>query len=98
MFRLANAPVGSVAFKAVAVRMDQSLVDFEQAFADQIAQERRAATLVQAKVEHRTKQRQVENINRQGGRRFILLALALIATAVIVTVVMFKALYLVLGG
>jgi len=78
--------------------MDQSLVDFERAFADQIAQERRAATLVQAKVAHRTKQRQVEDVNRQGGRRFILLALALIATAVIVTVVMFKALYLVLGG
>ncbi len=78
--------------------MDQSLVEFERAFADQIAQERRAATLVHAKVAHRTKQRQVEDVNRQGARRFILLALALILTAVIVTVVMFKALYLVLGG
>ena len=78
--------------------MDQSLVDFERAFADQIAQERRAATLVQAKVAHRNKLRQVENVNRQGARRFILLALTLIATAMIVTVVMFKALYLVLGG
>ncbi|MBJ7473047.1 MAG: hypothetical protein JHD16_17210 [Solirubrobacteraceae bacterium] len=78
--------------------MDQSLVDFERAFADQIAQERRAATLVQAKVAHRNKLRQVENVNRQGARRFFLLALTLIATAVIVTVVMFKALYLVLGG
>ncbi len=78
--------------------MDQSLVDFERAFADQIAQERRAAHLVHAKVAHRTKQRQIETVNREGGRRFILLALALILTAVIVTVVMFKALYLVLGG
>jgi hypothetical protein len=95
---VAIAPPHSVAFKAVAVRMDQSLVDFERAFADQIAQERQAANLVQAKVAHRSKQRQVESVNRQGGRRFVLLALALIATAVIVTVVMFKALYLVLGG
>ena len=94
----ANAPYGSVAFQFVAVRMDQSLVDFERAFADQIAQERQQANLVQAKVAHRTKQRQVETVNRQGGRRFLLLALALVATAVIVTVVMFKALYLVLGG
>lgn len=78
--------------------MDQSLVEFERAFADQIQEERRAATLVQAKVAHRSKQREVETVNRQGARRFILLALTLIATAVIVTVVMFKALYLVLGG
>lgn len=94
----ATPPYGPVAFRFVAVRMDQSLVDFEQAFADQIQQERRAASLVHAKVAHRTKQRQVEHVNRQGARRFLVLALTLIATAVIVTVVMFKALYWVLGG
>lgn len=89
---------GPVTSGVVAVRMDQSLIEFEKAFADQIQQERRQASLVHAKVAHRTKQRQVEHVNRQGARRFLVLALTLIATAVIVTVVMFKALYWVLGG
>lgn len=78
--------------------MDQSLVEFERAFADQIREERRAATLVQAKVAHREKQRQVETVNRKGTVRFLGLVLTLVATAVIVTVVMFKVLYLVLGS
>lgn len=78
--------------------MDQSLVDFERAFADQIKEERRAATLVQAKVAHREKQREIETVNRQGTLRYMGLVATLIATAVIVTVVMFKVLYLVLGS
>jgi hypothetical protein len=90
-------PNRSGSLSDVAVRMDQSLVEFERAFADQIKEERRAATLVQAKVAHREKQRQVEVVNRQGTLRYIGLVLTLIATAVIVTVVMFKVLYLVLG-
>ena len=78
--------------------MDQSLVEFERAFADQIRDERRAATLVQTKVAHRAKQREVESVNRQGTLRFLGLVLTLISTAVIVTVVMFKVLYIVLGS
>jgi hypothetical protein len=78
--------------------MDQSLVEFERAFADQIREERRAATLVQAKVAHREKQRQIETVNRQGTLRYLGLVVTLIMTAVIVTIVMFKVLYLVLGS
>jgi hypothetical protein len=77
--------------------MEQSLVEFEQAFADQIQEERRAATLVQKKVAHRTIQREVEIVNRKGAVRFLGLMLTLVLTAVIVTFVMFKALYWVLG-
>lgn len=77
--------------------MDQSLVEFERAFADQIREERRQATHVQAKVAHRSKQREVQSVNRQGTVRFVMLVLTLIATAVVVTLVMFKVLYLVLG-
>ena len=77
--------------------MEQSLSEFEQAFADQIQEERRTAAIVQSKVALRTKQRQVEVVNRKGTVRFLGLVLTLVATAAIVTFVMFKALYWVLG-
>ncbi|MBO9531660.1 MAG: hypothetical protein J7513_01650 [Solirubrobacteraceae bacterium] len=82
----------------MAVRMEQSLSEFEQAFADQIKAERQAAVRVHHKVAHRSKQRELDEINRRGTVRFIGLVTMLILTAVIVTMVMFKALYLILGG
>lgn len=78
--------------------MDQSLVEFEKAFADQIRAERQAAERVHVKVAHRAKQRELDTVNRRGTLRFVGLVGTLILTAVIVTMVMFKALYLVLGG
>jgi hypothetical protein len=78
--------------------MDQSLVDFERAFADQIKAERQAALRVHDKVAHRAMQRELDTINRRGTLRFLGLILTLGLTAVIVTMVMFKALYLILGG
>lgn len=87
-----------VTFRSVAVRMDQSLVEFERAFADQIKAERQAAQRVHSKVAHRAKQRELDTVNRRGTVRFMGLVFTLLLTAVIVTMVMFKALYLILGG
>ena len=78
--------------------MDQSLVDFEEAFAEQIQAERQAARRVHAKVAHRAKQRELDDVNRRGTLRFLGLVSMLILTAVVVTLVMFKALFLILGG
>ncbi len=78
--------------------MDQSLVEFERAFADQIKAERQAADRVHEKVAHRAMQRELDVVNRRGTIRFLGLVLTLGLTAVIVTFVMFKALYLILGG
>jgi len=41
--------------------------------------------------------RQIERVHKHGTARFVLLVLALIATAVIVTIAMFQTLYLVMG-
>lgn len=81
----------------MAHRMRQSLAQLEEAFAQQIYRDRdRRAVLLHA-TKLRTRQREVER-NRRGGRvRFILLMLALILTAVIVTIAMFRTLYLLLG-
>ncbi|MEH3054450.1 MAG: hypothetical protein PGN13_10670 [Patulibacter minatonensis] len=82
----------------MAVRMDQSLVDFERAFADQIKAERQAALRVHDNVARRAHQRELDVVNRRGTFRFLGLVLTLGLTAVIVTLVMFKALFLILGG
>lgn len=78
--------------------MEQSLSEFEQAFADQIKAERHAASRVHLKVAHRSKQRELDEVNRRGTVRFLGLVAMLLLTAVLVTMVMFKALYLILGG
>ena len=78
--------------------MDQSLVEFERAFADQIRAERQAAHRVHEKVAHRAKQRELDTVNRHGTLRFMGLVLTLALTAVVVTLVMFKTLSVLLGG
>ncbi|MFT4034905.1 MAG: hypothetical protein QM679_04965 [Patulibacter sp.] len=82
----------------MAVRMDQSLTDFEQAFADQVQAQRQAAMRAHQKVAHRAKQRELDDVNRRGTLRFIGLVVMLALTAVVVTMAMFKVLYLILGG
>jgi hypothetical protein len=79
------------------MRMRQSFAQFEEAFleesqADAIRRERlrREAAL-------RSRDRQIEKVHKRGTLRFVMLVLALIATAVLVTVAMFQALYLVMG-
>lgn len=94
----ARAQDPSVAYAAVAVRLQQSLTDFERAFEDQIRAERQAALRVHEKVAHRATQRQIDTVNRRGTLRFLGLVATLLATATIVTLVMFRVLYLVLGG
>jgi hypothetical protein len=81
----------------MALRMRQSLSQLEEAFAEQIYEDRdRRAVLLRA-THLRTRKREVER-NRRGGRvRFVLLVMALILTAVIVTIAMFRTLYLLLG-
>lgn len=82
----------------MAVRLQQSLTEFERAFEDQIRAERQAAIRVHEKVAHRATQRQLDTVNRRGTLRFLGLVATLLTTATLVTLVMFRVLYLVLGG
>jgi hypothetical protein len=79
------------------MRMRQSLAQLERAFIEesQVDRERREALRRQAAM--RSRQRQIEKVHKHSTMRFIALVLTLIATAVIVTVVMFQTLYVVLG-
>ena len=79
------------------MRMRQSLADIERAFAREISIERRRRASLRRTTEQRAIKREVDRRHKRGSVRFVLLVLTLMLTAVIVTVVMFRTLYLLLG-
>jgi hypothetical protein len=81
----------------VAAKMQQSLDEFEQAFVEKTYEDRARRDSLRRKASIRAQQRQLQRLHKHGTARFIVLWLVLIATAVIVTIAMFKTLYVVMG-
>jgi hypothetical protein len=79
------------------MKMRRSLTEIEQAFAREISIERHRRASLRRTAEQRAIKREVQRRNKRGSVRFVLLALALVLTAAIVTVVMFRTLYLLLS-
>ena len=77
--------------------MKQSLAEWERAFVKEISLDRHRRSSLRRTAEQRTLKREVDRRHKRGSVRFALLVLTLIMTAVIVTVVMFRTLYLLLG-
>jgi len=79
------------------MKMRQSDADWEQAFVKEVSLDRRRRASLQRTAQQRMLKREAERRHKRGSVRFVLLVLTLIMTAVIVTVVMFRTLYLLLG-
>ncbi len=79
------------------MKMRQSLADLERAFVKEISLDRRRRDELRQTAEQRTLKRQVDRRHKRGSMRFALLVLTLVATAAIVTIVMFRTLYWLLG-
>ncbi len=79
------------------MRMAQSLDDIEQAFAREIKLERNRRRSLIRSTENRSFMRDVDRRHKRGSVRFAMLVLTLVMTAVVVTVVMFRTLYVLLG-
>jgi len=79
------------------MRMRQSLSELESAFTKEISLERRRRDSLRRTTQQRALKREVQRRHKRGSFRFALLVLTLIATAAIVTVVMFRTLYLLLS-
>ena len=79
------------------MRMRQSLAEIEEAFVEEIGEDRERRERLARRAELRSRQRRVEKVNKRGSMRFALLVLTLIATAVVVTIAMFQTLYYVMG-
>jgi hypothetical protein len=77
--------------------MRQSLAEIEEAFVEEIEEDRHLRERLVAEAELRTRRRHAVRTQKHGSVRFALLVLTLIATAVIVTIAMFQTLYYVMG-
>ncbi len=79
------------------MRMRQSLTQLERAFLEEAQVDRARREALRRQAVQRSRQRQLARVHKRGTLRFVLLVLALVATAAIVTVAMFQTLYVVMG-
>lgn len=79
------------------MRMTQSPAQLERAFVEETHLDRRRRESLRQATIHRAQQRTVDRQVRRTSLRFVALAMTLLLTAVIVTVAMFRAIYLVIG-
>jgi membrane glycosyltransferase len=79
------------------MRMRQSIGEIEEAFFEEIEEDRERRERLRRHAEQRARRRQAVKTQRNGSLRFFLLVLTLIATAVVVTIAMFQTLYYVMG-
>jgi hypothetical protein len=77
--------------------MRQSLADLESAFYEEVEEDRQRRERLRRTAVKRSRKRELDKVHRRGSVRFVLLVLTLIATAVLVTVAMFQALFYVMG-
>jgi hypothetical protein len=80
-----------------AMKMRQSLAEWERAFVKEISLDRRRRDSLRRTTEQRALKREADRRHKRGSVRFVLLVLTLVLTAAVVTVVMFRTLYLLLG-
>lgn len=79
------------------MRMRQSFAQFEEAFLEESQADAARRERLRREATYRSRDRQLQRVHKRGTMRFTLLVLTLIATAVLVTVAMFQALYIVMG-
>ncbi len=83
--------------RPMALKMRQSIAQLEQAFHEEAYADRERREALRKRAVRRSRQRTLERKHSRGRWRFFGLILALLATAVGVTVAMFQVLILVLG-
>ena len=81
----------------MATKMRQSLDEFERAFVEETHTDRVRRESLRRKAVLRSRQRNLEKVHKRGTARFIMLVAMIIATAVVVTIVMFQTLAYVMG-
>ena len=79
------------------MRMRQSLAQFEEAFREEAAESVVRRERLRKQSAQRARVRRVQRSRKQGKFRFTLLALSIVLTAVVVTIVMFQTLAMIAG-
>jgi hypothetical protein len=79
------------------MRMRQSVAEIEEAFFEEIEEDRERRERLRRRAEQRQLARHRDRTHRRGSMRFFALVLLLLGTAVGVTIAMFQTLQLLLG-
>jgi len=79
------------------MRMRQSIAEIEEAFYEEIEEDRERRERLRRHAEQRARRRHASRTQRHGSMRYLLVLLTLFATAAVVTVAMFQVLYYVMG-
>jgi len=79
------------------MRMRQSLAQFERDFREAAVESVHRRESLRKQAAERSRVRRKERVQKQGKLRFVLLAMTIVLTAVVVTVVMFETLALLVG-
>ena len=79
------------------MRMRQSISEIEEAFFEEINEDRERQQRLRRHAEQRSRRRRAVKTHRQASLRFAIVLLTLLATAVIVAIAMFQTLYYVMG-
>ena len=79
------------------MRMRQSLAQFERDFREAAVESVHRRENLRKQAAERSRVRRKERVQKQGKLRFVLLAMTIVLTAVVVTVVMFETLALLVG-
>jgi hypothetical protein len=79
------------------MRMRQSIAEIEDAFFEEIEEDRERRERLRRAAQRRQLAREADRRHRHGSMRFFVLVLVLLGTAVVVTIAMFQTLYYLLG-
>jgi hypothetical protein len=82
----------------VALRMRQSLAEFEAAFKEEAVEERLRRERLRKEAAERSRVRRVQRLEKRGNMNFTVLVLVILLTTVVVTIAMFQTLSLLIGG
>jgi hypothetical protein len=82
----------------MALRMRQSLAEFEAAFREETVEERLRRERLRKEAAERSRVRRAQRLEKRGNMNFTVLVLVIILTTVIVTIAMFQTLTLLIGG
>ncbi len=82
----------------MALRMRQSLAEFEAAFREETVEERLRRERLRKEAAERSRMRRAQRLEKRGNMNFTVLVLVIIVTTVVVTLAMFQTLSLLIGG
>jgi hypothetical protein len=82
----------------MALRMRQSLAEFEAAFREETVEERLRRERLRKEAAQRSRVRRAQRLEKRGNMNFAVLVLVIVLTTVVVTVAMFETLSVLIGG